>query len=436
MKIRHVSPRLFASIFSPATSAWLLLVLLTLTPVSGQQADTASGKDAPASEQPDSADVLEKLIGQTVQIALVSGKTIDDAEVTKIKAGAKPGQVKSLSVKLPPKGRIQLVAAATVDEIFVAGAPLDVAYDRKTTSLSVSPEKRQKRLDKIARVASQLKAKRAILWPEYTDKEQAEFVEEQKKFLNTVGAAFSQLPMTLYETKFYLFYTDMPQPQIAGYIELLDDMYNQLCVAFGIPPGKNIWRGKCPVIAFIEESSFLEFERKIMENNNAKGAQGIHHGYSDGKVVVSCFRGGDPLFFGSVLVHETSHGFLHRYRSSIHIPSWINEGIADWIAAAVVTADKSIERRQQSAITQLSQTGNMGGDFFTEEKNIDQLQYGMASSMTDTMLKWDGKKYRQFIDGIKEGLDWQEALKESYGLSLVELVQRYGQSIGVPNLRP
>ena len=41
-----------------------------------------------------------------------------------------------------------------------------------------------------------------------------------------------------------------------------------------------------------------------------------------------------------------------------------------------------------------------------------------------------------FIEGIKLGLSWEDSLKKAYGLTPAELAQVYGQSIGIPDLKP
>jgi hypothetical protein len=385
---------------------------------------------AQAEESPD----LTTIVGLTVTIEVKTGKMLEAVEVSKVLNGAAAGSIKALTVKVPPQGRLQVVPVGNVVEIFSEQKPLDVAFDKKTNTLAHSPEKRKARIEKEARVVQQLRAKRAKLWPEYSEAEQGTYVAEEKKFLDRVQNDRSALNMKLYETRYYMFLTNMPEQQIAGYITQLDAMYTQLCKAFGIREGANIWRGKCVVIAFVESEQFLEFERTEFKHD-AKGAQGIAHSYSNGRVVVTCYRGNDQAFFAHVLVHETSHGFMHRYKSSANVPSWVNEGVADWVAAAVVRTCNETANRQRAAADQARQTGTLGGNFFDDDKNIEAWQYGVAASLVDLMLK-DGSKYRAFIEGIKEGLDWQDSLQQTYKLTPVQLTSLYGASIGAPALRP
>ena len=52
------------------------------------------------------------------------------------------------------------------------------------------------------------------------------------------------------------------------------------------------------------------------------------------------------------------------------------------------------------------------------------------------MIRTNRKAYVQFIEGMKEGMTWEESLQASYGSSPEQLVAAYGQAIGVPDLRP
>jgi hypothetical protein len=382
-----------------------------------------------AEEAPD----LAQLAGKTISIQLSSGKGLAEVEVLAVVAGTEPGSIKSLNVKVNEQGKKQLVGAATVVEIFEGSQPLDVTYDKKTRSLKHDAAKRAARLKHEQEVNERLAAQRERLWPKLTEEEQAEWLAKHKEYLKEVQTGMG-LPMNLVETKYYLFLTDMPAGEVGPYLVYLDAMYDQLCGAFGIPGGQNIWAGKCIVVAFKAEASFHQFEEKFMQNPGAQ-AQGICHSSSDGKVVIAVWKGDHESFFANVLVHETAHGFVHRYKSTVHIPSWVNEGIADWVAAAVVKTDKEVGRRQREAAGRVRESGTLGGNFFQDEQNIDAWQYGVASSLVDLMLR-GGPKYRKFFDNMKEGMTSTEALQDAYGVSEPQLAAIYGQSIGVPNLRP
>jgi hypothetical protein len=407
-------------------------------------------------------------------VELASGKVLQGVEVQEARPGKVAGTVSSLTIVDPVKGTRTTLGAVGIKRISGSDGAARLVYDAVAKTLvhadvdnlqaireaaqgkkSPPPERKrkpkqpaeteadqQRRKQEEAQRRKQQEAERRAhfqktgvwLWPELTDEEQKAAVEEEKKYLDEVGQAFSMLNMRLYETERFLFFSDMPPPQVALYAPDLDKMYQGLCKAFGIPSGKNIWRGKAVVVAFLQQEAFLAFEKQFFKND-AVAAQGIAHQDSEGRVIIACCRGSDPVFFATMLVHETAHGFIHRYKSAQHLPAWLNEGAADWIAAAVVIKDKEVKRRQQEAILQMRQMRSLGGNFFNGQ-GLARWQYGAASSMTDFLIRSDPKRYRELIEGIKSGLPWQESLQKSYGLTPEELALRYGMAIGVPGLRP
>jgi hypothetical protein len=154
-----------------------------------------------------------------------------------------------------------------------------------------------------------------------------------------------------------------------------------------------------------------------------------------GDVSIACFRGQDPHDFGQMLVHETSHGFIHRYKTKARLPSWVNEGMAELIGAEMVPRSEAVKRKEIVALAMLKQQRSLGGNFFTTE-SLEGWQYGAASSLNRFLLNADRKSYVRFIEGLKEGLDWPDALQQAYGGTPEQLVTQYGQRIGVPDLRP
>ncbi|MEI8374864.1 MAG: hypothetical protein WCJ35_18735 [Planctomycetota bacterium] len=287
-------------------------------------------------------------------------------------------------------------------------------------------------------------------WKDFTEAEIQTAASKQKKFIEEVSLKIPCAGMKSYETKRFLFYSDIPPQIINGmYLPYLDAMYKQLCAAYGIDSVKNIWRGKAIIVAFANESSFQQFEM-IFYQNSKPGAQGVAHCDTNKNVVISCYAGKDPKYFAVVLVHETAHGFSWCYKSAESLPNWLNEGASEWIAHRVVTGDTSIERKIQAAMVTLRNSRSMGGDFYTLE-HIHAWQYGLAASITNYLLNYEpsgrpstssaktrGKvsRYRKLIDGIKDGLPWEDALRETYHLTPLQLAHAYGQSIGIPDLQP
>ena len=171
-----------------------------------------------------------------------------------------------------------------------------------------------------------------------------------------------------------------------------------------------------------------------MKNNfDSAKAQGLCHAQTDGQVVISAWKGDLTTHFASALVHETSHGFVARYRSDLRAPSWLNEGMADWIANRIVKNDNLVARQTKSG--QLIQQQRTLDGFF-EAAQISGDQYGAASSMVSILLEIDPNKFRRFFIGIKEGLLEEDSLQQEFQMTHRDLARLYGRRIGVPDLTP
>lgn len=369
--------------------------------------------------------------GATLQIALTSGKTYRDLELASVALDKDHRGFRTLTFK-PGKGQPKTLQTTMLSRLEIDGRKFDVVAEGKPKGVFALIDLAER--DRLAN--ERLAAEGDELWSEVTDRERAEAIDTTRELFEQIKQGFNDRPFLFQETKYFLFLTDLPANQVAGYVASLDAMYEQLCILFGILPGTNIWRGKCPVVAFLREADFIRFEAEHMDVPVRPGVQGLHHGFRDGRVLISCYRGDSPSYFGSVLVHETAHGFLHRWRSSRHIPSWINEGIAEWVAAVVVPASDAVSRRQQEAFLRLKADGRVGTQFFRTRDNISGDDYGVASSITNFLIQKDPNLYRAFLLAIKEGYDWEEALELTYGVKPAELIQAFGQWAGLPNLQP
>jgi hypothetical protein len=239
----------------------------------------------------------------------------------------------------------------------------------------------------------------------------------------------------LYETQHFLFVSNMPPQEVAPYVRYLDAMYDWMCELYGVPAGAPVWLGgKAPIFAFVEQQQFIQFERHYFQVP-AEGIYGLCHQSDRGDVVIACFRGQNPHDFGQMLVHETSHGFIHRYKTDARLPAWINEGMAELIGAEMVPRSEMVKRKEYAALAMLKEQRSFGGKFFTAEM-LEGWQYGAAISLNRFLLDADRASYVRFIEKLKEGLSWPDAFREAYGGTPEELVALYGRRIGVPDLRP
>jgi hypothetical protein len=286
---------------------------------------------------------------------------------------------------------------------------------------------------------ARLEARGVEAWPEQVSaKKHAQALAKSRQMADEVVRLFAGAQ--LYETEYFLFTSNMPAAQVAPYAASLDRMYRYMAQLYGVEREQKVWLGgKAPIFAFLQKEDFDAFEERFFPDaRHSLGAvaniYGLCHLSNSGEVVIACYRGNDPNDFGHMLVHETSHGFIHRYKTKAHLPNWVDEGMADLVGAAMVPASRAVSNRELRAIQRLAAQPSFGGMFSAER--IADWQYGLASHLNRFLLQADRDSYVAFIEGLKEGMTWPEALGLAYGSTPEELLAHYGRWIGVANLRP
>ena len=436
----------------------LLLILLI-----GCTSLHAAEDDARADDPP--------LVGQSVNIVFRSGRELKNVVVEDVAPGKIDGTIARLKIRNPATGSQPILGASAIKSItdtdgkslfvFVKKlrclVPLDaeklaevrrqVEADARSSAARRSPSRtgpgRSRRRsaaydrEREEQEREEFYKKTGVrLWPRQTEEELAAGLAETKGKLEKVVKKFASLNMQLHETQHYLFLTDMPPQAATLYTSCLDKMHTQLCNAFGIDDKEGVWiGGKAPVIAFTDNDDFVKFEKIFFRHDVPATAQGLAHQKPSGEVVISCHCGKDPYYFASVIVHESTHGFVHRYKSPQIVPNWLNEGIAEWVALNVVPNNRGVQQKVKMSLEQMRQTGMIGPDFFTA-KNIAANQYGTATAMVNFMLSSNPKAFRAMIDDIKSGESWEDAMKKAYDVTPEQFTQAFGKVVvGIPILR-
>ena len=287
-------------------------------------------------------------------------------------------------------------------------------------------------------------------WPDVSEQQHKDSLAHWGEVVAKVQKTYPG--MKRYETERFIVCSNLPTQQVGPYIRKLDTMQAMMCKLYGMSPNERIWVSKHFVFLFLSEDDFIDFEHTFMSMNVVKGSkQAICRGEPTGDVVTACWfgeKGVSPLTnrqmhdrFAFTLVHETSHGFMHRYKTPVSLPNWVNEGLADWTAHTIVPGNLTGNMLYQAGMDMLRTQKSFGGSSFWEGDGTGVLristpQYGAATSITDFMIKSNGKAYVDFIKGLKKGLTWQASLQESYRVTPQELVKAYGKSIGIPDLIP
>lgn len=271
-----------------------------------------------------------------------------------------------------------------------------------------------------------------ITWGALTDEQRKEVISQRKARAKELQKRIGRKVLEG-ETKYFLFYTDLPNKEAVRWGNLLDEMYDIFCKDFDIPKGTNVWHGKCEIWVFQNKRDYIAFTAAYSGRPAPEWSAGV--AMSSTETTIAFYRMPDEMTFANVLVHEAAHGFLHRYRSRNFIPSWINEGLAEFFTDRIVRNNTQVARKERSSIMALKKSGRIGSSFF---QRIGPGEYGTASGLCKFMLANQPKKgaYLAFINGIKDGMPWREALEKKYGATLEQVVAAWGNSVGIRNLTP
>jgi hypothetical protein len=401
------------------TAALIVAMVGTLAEARGARADAL-------------ADALAPHVGGTLDLVeLGTGRRFVRPGLVGV--NEKEGAVAALRIRADGRQQVTTVPLAGIVKI-VAGRETIHEAEVRARGPSQARGKRAREVyaKQVTESEARMRARGVEPWPELSAAEHAAAVSELGEFVARVRQAFPALAVV--ETHEFIVATDIPAAQMAPYTAKLDAMHDLLCDLYGIPQGEPVWQGKCLVVAFLAADDFRAFEGRFMEVD-AKGMHGLCHQRSDGRVIMACHRGDDAPAFAHMLVHETSHGFNHRWMSPVRLPNWLNEGIAEWVGTQVVPGCDQVPLKEARAGEFVRATGGLGPGFFAAE-NIDAVQYGIASGLVKFMAGRDQRKFAALVRGVKEGLPVEESLRQAYGATLEELVAGYGAVIGVPNLKP
>ncbi|MDO5113783.1 MAG: hypothetical protein Q4E67_05360 [Planctomycetia bacterium] len=307
-------------------------------------------------------------------------------------------------------------------------------------------QKRPEGKTSIQKKTSKKKEKETIFWldggdnwPILSEEKDREVVEGQKQKMELIRQTFSRNSLVLYESEHFLYLTDAP-PRIAKEcVEYLERMHVRLREIFGLPETCRVWYGKGMVVAFLQQSHFQQFEAHFFQTQNTfSEALGLAHLMGDGNVLISLYYGDISQVrlrwrFIATLVHEMTHGFVHRYQSPKSLPLWLDEGMADYIAGQIVPACPEVKNKQREALSVMRRSYSVGG-MMGATTRLEPWQYGVASGLVDFLLRKDARAFPVFLQKIKAGLPWPQALVETYRGTPEQLLRAFGQENRLPRL--
>jgi hypothetical protein len=400
-------------------SRWLPAILILLTGGPARADALADGLD-PFVGQP--IDVVEMATGKRFVRPLLQKVVVRDGTTHSLRL-VEEGQGKPMTLTL--RGITKIVAGReTVYESEIKGRSSSQVRERANRV-------RQEQERDASR--ARMQAHGVEPWSTLSAEEHAAEVESLKAYVEQVRGVFPDLEVA--ETHEFIVASDIPPAELKPFLASLDTMHDLLCDLYGIPRGEPVWKGKCLVIAFRDLAAFKGFEQRFMNAAVPERTHGLCHQSSDGRVVMACHRGSAADAFAHMLVHETSHGFNHRWLSPRRLPNWLNEGLAEWVGTQVVPRSRQVPLKEAEARAFMQSTGSLGPNFFTAE-HIQPVQYGIASQLVRFLVSRDRAKFAEFVRSIKEGRSAEESFQDSFDASLADLVAAFGRAMNLPGLSP
>ena len=236
------------------------------------------------------------------------------------------------------------------------------------------------------------------------------------------------------ETSHFLIFSAWLPRYDAGLKQVCEEMYERLRRQFRIAPSEPIWIGKCPVFVFSESNHYVRFATEIDRQNarqrnwsHTAGYHGTRGAFSfialnavpaEGRSFQAAVKN-----FHEVLVHEGCHAFLNRYVTRRSIAPWVEEGLADYMAATVVQGSDTA--RLSLAATRQALTGAYDVAELFRKPILSSREYGVAHSLVYFLIEKNGEAFVRFVKLMKQGQSAEQALIASYGGTEADLVRQW-----------
>ncbi len=271
---------------------------------------------------------------------------------------------------------------------------------------------------------------RADVWPVLT-------IDEQQAARSAMAnesqqiARDSTLPLSPIETDYFLFYSDMPRLQAARWALMLDKTYDEISKLVGLREDQNIFWGKAAVLVFKDQDRFRLVEAETFGQLVPLKVTGMCHPVGP-KVFISCYRAADDDELAATLVRETVHGYLHRFGTPKRLPAWANEGLAEYLVAASVKADQVDDALRREALQFIRSGGNVQAVLdlnYADDTWPGPNEIGRAVGflLIELMIRENRAGFSAWVRAVKRGDDWEEALRNRYGVARSRLVNTFVQ---------
>ncbi|HUT36972.1 MAG TPA: hypothetical protein VNE39_26045 [Planctomycetota bacterium] len=151
-------------------------------------------------------------------------------------------------------------------------------------------------------------------------------------------------PQKLATTHFDLEFT-VPPGVAKGYAALCERAYGRFCDLLNVPDGEVVWEGKCKVLLLATREQFLRVAVAIAGPAVAMSG-GFARPTKRAPLIVMPLYGQERVRLEQVVIHEMTHIFLQLYRKEVNLPTWLQEGSAQFFEFMHHAADSRLKQWQ------------------------------------------------------------------------------------------
>ncbi len=265
-------------------------------------------------------------------------------------------------------------------------------------------------------------------WPVLTaDERRAAIAEVRAQSEQIVrDASMSLVPV---ESDFFLVYSDLPRRETATWARQLDLTCGWLARLLQLEEGDNLFWGKAVAFIFTDREQYRLIEAQAFGQLAIRSVDGVCH-YRGPQVFLNVYRDQDDGVFAATLVRQAVHGIMHRYQSPRRLPTWANEGLAYHVTVDMrerSIVDQQLRPRALSFVRGGGPVDAVLSMTYESWPGPDSVGPAVGMLMIELMSTQQPVRFARWIRAVKQGTEWEQALREQFGVTRGELVGTFSR---------
>ncbi len=135
-----------------------------------------------------------------------------------------------------------------------------------------------------------------------------------------------------------------------------------------------------------------------------------------------------PFTLRTTLKHELCHLLLHRHITRVHLPKWLDEGIAQWVSGGIaeIATERDGSARRWAALTGRSIRLEALSYHFPQDERDLTLAYDQSREVIEYIIKTYGiNGVLNILEAMRTGAGANEAISMSLMMSVDELERQW-----------